>query len=112
MGAGDLHEDISRLELRIEQLANTIERCRKIILASKIAIAIGGMLMVALVLGVVRFNPVAMIAAMTLAIGGIVVFGSNTSTSKQAAADLSAAEALRSELIGRIDLRVVGLPDL
>jgi hypothetical protein len=40
-------------------------------------------------------------------IGGIVVFGSNTSTSKQAAA-LKAAEAHRAELIGMIDLRPVG----
>ncbi|MFL5045288.1 MAG: hypothetical protein ACJ8EA_10630 [Xanthobacteraceae bacterium] len=112
MSTGELHEDISRLELRIEQLANTIERCRKIILVAKIAIAVGGVLMLALLLGAIRFNPVAMIAAMTLAIGGIVVFGWNTSTSKQAAADLSAAETLRAELIGRIDLRVVGLPDL
>ena len=112
MSTGELHEDISRLELRIEQLANTIERCRKIVLIAKIAIAVGGVLMLALLLGAIRFNPVAMIAAMTLAIGGIVVFGSNTSTSKQAAADLSAAERLRAELIGRIDLRVVGLPDL
>jgi len=112
MSTGELHEDISRLELRIEQLAKTIERCRKIVLVAKIAIAVGGVLMLALLLGAIRFNPVVMIAAMTLAIGGIVVFGSNTSTSKQAAADLSAAETLRAELIGRIDLRVVGLPDL
>ncbi|MFL4983212.1 MAG: hypothetical protein ACJ8EN_06485 [Xanthobacteraceae bacterium] len=112
MSTGELHEDISRLELRIEQLANTIERCRKIILVAKIAIAVGGALILALLLGAIRFNPVALIAATTLAIGGIVVFGSNTSTSKQAAADLSAAETLRAELIGRIDLRVVGLPDL
>jgi hypothetical protein len=108
----DLRDEISRLELRIEQLANTIERCRKVILASKIAIAVGGVLMLAILLGAIRFTPVAMIAAMTLAIGGIVVLGSNTGTSKQAAADLNATEALRAELIGRIDLRVVGLPDL
>jgi hypothetical protein len=111
MAAGDLHEEISRLELRIDELANTIERCRKIILAAKIAMAIGGVLMLALVLGAIRFSPVGMIAAMTLVIGGIVVFGSNRSTSKQAAADLGAAETLRAELIGRIDLRVIGLPD-
>src|SRR2546423_8301336 len=107
MGAGDLHEDISRLELHIEHLANTIERCRKIILTSKIAIAVGGLLMLALLLGAIRFSPVAMIAAMTLAIGGVVVFGSNTSTLKQSTADLQAAETLRAELIGRIDLPVV-----
>jgi hypothetical protein len=111
MDAGDLHEEISRIELQIEQLAATIERCRKIILASKIAIAVGGLLLSALLLGAIVFNPVAMVTGMTLAIGGIVVFGSNTSTLNQAAADLKAAETLRVELIGRIDLRVVGLPN-
>ena len=108
MAGGDLQEEISRLELHIEQLAATIERCGKIILASKIAIAIGGMSTVALLVGVVRFDPVSMMTAITLAIGGVVVFGSNTSTAKQNAAEMEAAERLRAELIGRIDLRVVG----
>lgn len=111
MDAGDLHEEISRLELRIEQLAGTIEQCRQIILLAKIAVAVGIIVMTALMLGLIVFNPVAMIGAMAVAIGGIVVFGSNTSTLKQAAADMAAAETLRAELIGRIDLRVVGLPD-
>ena len=37
----------------------------------------------------------------------IVVFGSNTSTAKQAADRMTEADALRAELIGRLDLRVV-----
>jgi hypothetical protein len=37
-----------------------------------------------------------------------VSFGSNVSTLRQTDAAISAAESLRSELIGRIDLRVVG----
>ena len=49
-----------------------------------------------------------MIGAISAVIGGTVVFGSNTSTSKQAAADIKAAEALRAELIGKINLRLVG----
>jgi hypothetical protein len=52
-----------------------------------------------------------MIGALAVVIGGIVVFGSNTSTSKQAAVDIKAAEALRAELIGNIDLRLVGEAD-
>jgi hypothetical protein len=41
-------------------------------------------------------------------IGGMVIFGSNTSTLKQTVTNIKAAEARRAELIGRMDLRVVG----
>jgi hypothetical protein len=48
-----------------------------------------------------------MIGAFTAVIGGIVLLGSNWSTSQQAMATVKAAEAQRAELIGKIDLRVV-----
>jgi hypothetical protein len=41
-------------------------------------------------------------------LGAIVSLGSNVSTLRQTTDAIAAAEALRSELIGRIDLRVVG----
>jgi hypothetical protein len=112
MDAGELREDISRLELRIAELERRIDGCGKFILLSKVAIAAGSVLMLALLIGAIRFDPAAMIGATTAVIGGIVVFGSNTSTLKQARADLAAAEALRGELIGRMDLRLVGVPDV
>ena len=43
----------------------------------------------------------------TVAFGGVVLFGSNNSTSEQTTAALRAAEAERAELIGQMDLRVV-----
>jgi hypothetical protein len=107
MDDGDLHEQILHIEAHIEELADAIERCRKIILISKAAIAAGGTLILAITLGVVRFDPTLMIGAIAAVIGGTVVFGSNTSTSEQTTADMKAAEAHRAELISRIDFRVL-----
>ncbi len=84
-------DEISRIEARLEELAEVSERCRKIILVSKVAIA-----------GVAAIGSIAMV------LGGIVSFGSNVSTLRQTTAAMSAAEVLRSDLISRIDLRVVG----
>jgi hypothetical protein len=108
MNDGNLPEEISRLEERIEELAEAIERCRKLMLFAKAAIAVGGLLLVAIMLGAIRFDPAAMIGAMTAVIGGTVLLGSNSSTSQQTMAALKAAEEQRAELISRIDLRVVG----
>ena len=108
MDDGDLHEQILHIEAHIEELTDIIERCRKIILISKVAIAAGGILILAIVVGALGFDPTILIGAIAAVIGGTVVFGSNTSTLKQTSADMKAAEAHRTELISRMDLRVVG----
>ncbi len=105
---GDPHDEIARLELRIEELAASVERCRKFKLASQIAIASGALWMVATLIGAIRFDGVAMMAALSAVIGGIVVFGSNNATWSQVSAALKDAEARRAALIGRLELRVVG----
>jgi hypothetical protein len=104
----DLSAQIAQLEERIETLAETIERCRKVILAAKLAIGGGFIVTGVMLLGVAGFSPATMLAGITAVIGGIVVFGSNTSTLRQAAAALQHAEAERARLIGMIDLRLVG----
>jgi hypothetical protein len=108
MDEGDLREQISRLEDEIEDSGKSIERCRKIIVVSKAAIAIGAILIVAMMLGLMMFDPMAMTGAIAAVIGGIVMFGSNSSTLQQTDAAMKTAEAQRAELIGKIDLRVVG----
>jgi UPF0716 family protein affecting phage T7 exclusion len=104
---GDLHEQILQTEAHIEELTDIIERCRKIILISKAAIAAGGILILAIVVGALGFDPTILIGAIAAVIGGTVVCGSNTSTLKQTTTAMKAAEAHRAELINRLDLRVV-----
>lgn len=104
----DVRDRILRLEERIEELTEVIESCRKIILASKLAIAWGTVCLLVVALGATAFHPAALIGALAAIIGGTVLFGSNAETSKQAAAGLKQAESLRAELIGRMHLRPVG----
>jgi hypothetical protein len=106
----NLGDQIERLESDIEQLAKTLDGCRKAILLSKVAIAAGGIWIFVYLLGAIEFEPAAMIGALAAIIGGVVVFGSNSSTSKQTTAAMKAAEIRRAELIDMIDPRVVGMP--
>ncbi len=98
---GDPHDEIVHLEAHIEELAAKIESCCKFILASRIAIAGGGIVLAAMFLGAIRFDPAAMAAAVAALLGGIVVWGSNGSTAKEAAKELAAAEADRAAPIAR-----------
>jgi hypothetical protein len=100
-------DEISMIEARLEQLAEVAERCRKIILASKAAIAGGIALLTVMMLGLLGPNQVAAIGSIALVLGGIVSLGSNVSTLQQTLANISAAELLRSDLIDRIDLKLI-----
>jgi len=108
MAENDPIDEISLIEARLDELAEVAERCRKFILVSKVAIVIGVALPLVMMLGLFGLNQVAAIGSIAAVLGGIVSLGSNVSTLRQTTAAMSAAEALRSELIDRIDLRLVG----
>src|ERR1700680_822713 len=101
-------DEISRIEARLEELAEVSQRCRKIILVSKVAITGGVSVLLFMALGLLGSNQVAAIGSIAMVLGGIVSFGSNVSTLRQTTAAMSTAEVLRSDLISRIDLRVGG----
>jgi len=107
MDDGDPHDEIERLEARIEDLTARIENCRKFILAGRSALAGGGIALAATVLGAIPFDPAVITTAVAAVLGGIVVWGSNHSTVQETVKDLAAAQAQWTALIGRIDLRVV-----
>jgi hypothetical protein len=106
----DPHDEVVRLEERIEDLAAKIESCRKLILVSRIAVASGGLVLTGMLFGVIRFDPAIMAAAVAALLGGIAVWGSNSSTAQQAAKELASAESDRSVLIEEMDLGDVTPP--
>ena len=108
MGEDEPIDEIARIETRLDELSDIAERCRKIILASKVAISAGAGLLLVMMLGLLGASPVVAIGAIAAVLGGIVSLGSNVSTLRQTMAEMAAAEEHRSELIDRIDLRLVG----
>jgi hypothetical protein len=101
-------QPIERLEAEIEAMARTIAWCRKFIIVSKVMMAMGALWLLAIATGLERFTPLALIFAITIAIAGIVGFGTNRSTAERAAERLETAERLRSELIDRQRPKEVG----
>jgi hypothetical protein len=106
---GDLRDQISRIEADIDQLAKTLDRCRKAMLLAKVTFAAGGIWFLGYFLGAIRFDPTLMVGAIAATIGGVVILGSNSTTSQQTEAAMKAAEIERDELIDTINPRAVGM---
>lgn len=103
----DPRAEIERLEAGIDALDRQIDACRKFMLASRIAIGLGTLLLAATLIGLIAFDPVVFLAAIAAILGGFVLLGSNKATADQAAERRAAAEAERAALIGSIALREV-----
>jgi citrate lyase beta subunit len=56
MNGDDHRSEIVRLEEQIDELEATIESCRKFILAGRIAVASGGVILIAMMVGGIQFN--------------------------------------------------------
>jgi hypothetical protein len=104
----ETHDDIALIEARIEALTASLEHCRKISLLAKIVVAAGAAWFALVLLWIVSFGAAGFVAALSAVLGGLVLLGSNATTWEQTAAALHAAEAERVQLIGSIELRLVG----
>ena len=105
MNGDDQRGEIVRLEARIDEIEATIESCRKFILAARIAVAGGSVILVLMLMGVIQINPLIMAIAMAAVLSGIVAAGSNRSTAREATHESTALEAKRATLIGQLELR-------
>ena len=99
--------NVAHIEERIEELSASIERCRKISFAAKLAIAAGGLWLAVTVLQLAAFNAALTFAALAAVIGGLVLLGSNKTTWDQLEAALRQATASRDALIGALPLHAV-----
>ena len=100
-------DEMALIEARLEYLAEVAERCRKIILASQLAIAVGAGGLLVSILGLVAFNENVAIAGIAVVLAGIVSWGSNVSTLRQTHEEIEETERQRADIIDRKHLRVV-----
>ena len=103
--AGD--DAIGQLEAEIERLHEAAERCRKIMRIARLVIALGAAALVTMLVGLLRFDPVAFVVAVTAVLAGIPLFGSNRSTMLEMLAHARALEARRAEMIDGLGLQTV-----
>jgi HAMP domain-containing protein len=103
-----LMDEIERLELRIEELREAIERSRRLRFAGRASAVIGPALLAGFALGLVAYTPTRMIVALALAIGGVVLTGSSRSSTEELERSLKQAETERMAAIDALDLVQVG----
>jgi hypothetical protein len=101
-------ERIEQLEIRIEELRDSIQRSRRLVLAGRACAVIGPALLLCLMLGIINFTPVRMIVGLALAIGGVVLTGSSRASTQQLEFLLKQTEKERSEAIDGLDLIEAG----
>ncbi len=106
-GMSDVAMRIERLEEEIEALTDKAEQCRKIMSLARLGIAIGGLVLVAILLGVLRAGGIGFIVSVSAVLIGIVVLGSNSSTRDEALAQIAERRARRDALIDAIAPRSI-----
>lgn len=102
-------DEIERLEIRIEELREAIERSRRLMLAGQACAVVGPAMFVCFMIGLIDFTPVRMIVGIALAIGGVVLTGSSRASTEQLMLSLKRTEEERSAAIDALEL--VQLPD-
>ena len=98
---------IERLERRIEDLREAIDRSRRYRLAGRAATVAGPLMLAAILFGV-GFTPTLTILGLALAIGGMVLSGSSRATTQELERALTEAGTERNATIDSLDLVDLG----
>ena len=101
----DLNEQIAELETEIENLSWAAERCGRMMLAAKVAIVAGVLLIATTTAGLLRFTPLLFVLSIGGVLGGVAFFGSTRATRQEMISKIRARETQRSEMIDRLELR-------
>jgi hypothetical protein len=101
-------DEIERLELRIDELRDAIERSRRLRMAGQALAIAGPAILVGFMLGLVSFTPTRMLFALAFAIGGVVLMGSSRSSTEELERDLKRAETERTAAIDALELIQIG----
>jgi hypothetical protein len=101
----DLNEQIADLEAATDDLSDAAVRCRKIIIAAKVAAAGGSLALALMITGIIQFESIVLVVGIGAALGGIATYGTNHSTLNEVMAAIRLHEAARATLIDELDLR-------
>ena len=96
-------EQIERLEARIDELREAIQRSRRLVVAGRACAFAGAALLICLMLGLATFTPVRMIVGITVALGGLVLMGSSVGSTKQLELSLKQTEDERNAAIDALE---------
>ena len=103
----NLTDDITEIETEMDALAEAAERCSKIMILAKFAVAVGGTVLATMALGIVRSDALVLLSCVSAFLAGIAVYGSHRSTRDDLRTRIAAHEAQRNMMIDALDLPVV-----
>ncbi len=101
-------QQIEQLEIRNEELRDSISRSRRLMMAGRACAVIGLALLVCVMLGFITFTPVRIIVGLALAIGGVVLTGSSRASTEQLELLLKQTEKERRAAIDGLELLQAG----
>ncbi|MGY6644440.1 MAG: hypothetical protein ACXIVD_04400 [Salinarimonas sp.] len=103
----DIGDRIAQIENEIFDLADRAENCRKVMIAARFGMIGGSVALAAFIFGILRFDGLVFVVAVTAILVGIVTYGSNKSTREQLLAQITQLKATRTAMIDSVRMETV-----